>query len=371
MKLSAIRIFAACLFLMAVCVCPSSAHGQTRQPSARKFDEFTEGIGSPYLRWYGNYEAQEKVLKARFRRYADQLRNEGARPYAITYSPRVVEWEIYNRSIAGMRAGALWTYQTPPGFDWRQINWVNGGFREMATTELWIVPPGASPPCPTPTVKPEDVAYCPSVGVEGATYIPNPTGPVQFKAVVRVNSNKISPTYFWTVSQGNIVGGQGTETIGVELPAGASGEVLAKVEVRGYSLECTIESTAAVSKTTVGVSHLKVDEFGDIRSGDTKARLDNFAIELQNNPTLQAHLIVYAGRLGPRGQAARRAAMLKDYLVQTRGMEAERIITVEGGFRDELSAELWLSPRGASAPEARPTIDEGFVKAKGGKTNRE
>lgn len=365
MKLNAVRIFAACLLLTAVCVRPLPAHGQSRQPSARKFDEFTEGIGSPEWRQWWNHKEQEKGFEARFRRYAEQLRKEGARPYAITYGPRVVEWEIYNRSIAGMRSGALWSHLTPAGFDWRQINWVNGGFREVATTELWIVPPGANPPCPAPTVKPEDVAYCPYVRVESAASIPEPTGPVQFKAVVQVNDNKIRTTFFWSVSQGNIVSGQGTDTIAVELSAGTSGEVFAKVEVHGYSLECTIASTAAVSKMTVGVSQFKFDEFGDIRSGDTKARLDSFAIELQNNPTLQAHLVVYAGRLGPRGQAARRAAMLKDYLVHTRGLEPERIITIEGGFREELSGELWLSPRGAGAPPTRSTFDESYVKPKG------
>jgi hypothetical protein len=372
MKLSAICIFSACLFLTAVCVHPTPARGQSLQPSARKFDELTSHFGSPGWRQWWNQEEHEKALETRFRRYAAQLRKVGAQPYAITYGPRVVEWDWGGRSVAGKLGGSLWGYLTPAGFDWKHINWVNGGFREMATTELWIVPPGANPPCPTPTVKPEDVSYCPSVSVESTPYIPSPTGPVQFKAVVRVNDKKISPTYAWSVSQGNIVSGQGTQAISVELPEGASGVVLAKVEVHGYSLECTVESSAAVSKTTFGISHLKFDEFGDIRSGDTKARLDNFAIELQNDPTLQAHIIVYAGRLGPRGQAARRAAVLKNYLVQTRGIEAERIITIEGGYRDELSAELWLSPRGAGAPEVRPTIDEVYVKPKGRvKTNRE
>ncbi|MCA1618059.1 MAG: hypothetical protein LC795_01845 [Acidobacteria bacterium] len=366
MKPNASQILAACLLLLLACAFHPAARGQSRQPSARKFDEFTTGIGGAQQRWwYRNAEAEGKELKERFRLYAEQLRKEGARPYAITYGPRVVEWEIYNRSIASMRAGALWEYLTPAGFDWSQINWVNGGFREEAATELWIVPPGAQPPCPTPTVRPEDVAYCPRVGVTGATYIPAPSGPLSFKASVSANDKKFSPTISWMVSQGRIVGGQGTDTISVELPQGASGEVLAKVVVHGYSLECPAESSAAYAKTTVGVTHFKLDEFGNIRQGDTKARLDNFAIELQNDPTLQAHLIVYGGRLGRRGEAIRRADWLKNYLVQTRGLDPARIITVEGGFRNELSGELWLSPLGAPPPPVRPTIDEDYVKPKG------
>ena len=365
MKPTASQIFAACLLLLLACATQPLAHGQVRSPSARKFDEFTTGFGGANAnRWYRDDAAERKELAARFRLYAEQLRKEGARPYAIIYGPRVVEWEIYNRSVAELRSGVLWEYLTPAGFDWRQINWVNGGFREEAATELWIVPPGAQPPCPTPTIRPEDVAYCPYVRVTGATYVPAPSGTVRFKASVSDYGKNISHTFLWMVSKGRIVSGQGTGEIEVELPPGASGEVLAKVEVHGYSLECPLASSVSYTKTTVGVTHFKLDEFGNINSEDTKARLDNLAIELQNNPTLQAHLVVYGGRSGPRGQAARRAAMLKTYMTETRGIDPTQVITVEGGFRDVLSGELWLSLRGAPAPPLRPTIDEGYVRSK-------
>ncbi len=365
MKPTASRIFAACLICLLACAVPHAAHGQSPRPSARKFDEFTEAQSGGARRYYSDYEAERKVMEARLLRYAAQLRKEGARPYAITYGPRVVEWNHSDRSVAGRNASGLWPYLTGAGFDWLHINWVNGGFREEATTELWIVPPGAQPPCPTPTVRPEDVAYCPRAWLRGSTYISKPSGPLSFKASVGVNAGKVSPTFAWSVSQGRIVEGQGTDTITVELPPGAGGEVVAKVELQGYSLECPVEALAAHWKTTVGVTHFKLDEFGDIRQGDTKARLDNLAIELQNNPTLQAHLVVYGGRSGPRGQMTRRALQLKTYLTETRGVEAARVFTIEGGFREELSGELWLSPLGSPAPPVSPTIDERYVTPKG------
>ncbi|HEX8499964.1 MAG TPA: hypothetical protein VF659_05175, partial [Pyrinomonadaceae bacterium] len=196
MKSSASRIFAARLLLVLACAAPHAAQGQSPRPSARKFDEFTTGRdGAPNHRW-GDAEAARKELTARLRLYDEQLRKEGARPYAITYGPRVVGG-IYNGPTASALGSALWAYLTPAGLDWGQINWVNGGFREEATTELWVVPPGAQPPCPTPTVRPEDVAYCPFVRVEGATYVPKPSGPLSFKASVRVDNGKVSPTFSW------------------------------------------------------------------------------------------------------------------------------------------------------------------------------
>lgn len=361
MKPTAFRILAACLLLAGPCAWTTRARGQSPPPAARKFDEFTTGENGPNVPRHRGREDEAKELKERFGRYAEQLRKEGARPYAIIYGARVVAGKIYNGSVAGSRAHDLWTYLTPAGFDWGHINWVNGGFREEAATELWVVPPGAQPPCPTPTVRPEDVAYCPQVYVRGATYVPAPGGTVRFRAEVHVNDKKVTPTFLWRASQGRIVGGQGTDSIEVELPAGSKGEVVARVEVHGYSLECPASASAAFARTAVGLSHYKLDEFGDIRQGDTKARLDNLAIELQSDPTLQVHLVVYGGRLGSRGQAAARAGWLKNYLVTARGLDPSRILTVEGGFRDELSGELWLSPQGSPPPPTRPTIDERYA----------
>ena len=344
-----------------------TAVAQSGAPRARKFDEFNEGIGSPEPRWLRNYEEQRKELKRRLARYAAELRRAGARPYAITYGPRVVEWESYNRSIAGMRAGALWEV-TSLGVDWRQINWANGGFREQAATELWIVPPGAQPPCPTPSVRAEEVAHCPFVRIEGVPYQPAPGGTVRFKAAAQSNDEKIRPTFAWQVSRGRIAAGQGTDAIEVELPADAVGDVVARVEVGGYSLECPVESTGSFARTAVGLKHFLLDSFGDIPSGDTKARLDYLAHTLSQDPTLQVHFVTYGARAGPRGQADRRAAWLKDYLVLTRGMDASRILTVNGGYRDELSGEVWLSPAGSGTPPSRPTVDESFVRPLPGRT---
>lgn len=116
--------------------------GALAQPKARKFDEFTVGIGSTEQQWFRSYDEQHKEFKLRIQRFARQLRKERARPYVVAYSPRVVEWEIYNRSIGEMRAGLVKSELSGHGFVYESINAVDGGFREVATTELWIVPPG-------------------------------------------------------------------------------------------------------------------------------------------------------------------------------------------------------------------------------------
>lgn len=337
-----------------------SARAQS-QPQARKFDEFTAGLGSLDYR-SGKSEQHEQEEKRRIAAYARELRRVGARPYAITYGPRIVPWEIYDRSIAEMRARSLWTAGLSTYFDWRNINVVNGGFREVAATELWIVPPGAQPPCPTPTVKEEDVAYCPYVRIEGVPYAPPPAGSITFRANLNVNSEKVKPRYVWKVSTGEIVAGQGTDSITVAVPENSKGEVVARVTLEGFSLECPAQSTTATARTAFGVRHVLLDEFGNIQEEDEKARLDFLAIRLQEDPRLQVHIVFYGGRSSPPQEALRRAERAKNYMVNTRGMPADRVLAVNGGYRNEVSGEYWLSLMGTEAPPARPTIQVEIVK---------
>src|SRR6185436_15625603 len=93
----------------------------------------------------------------------------------------------------------------------------------------------------------------------------------------------------------------------------------------------------------------KFDEYGNIRFNDEKARLDNYAIQLQNQPGSTATIIVYGTCAGEGQQRGDRA---KDYLVNTRGIDAGRITVIDGGCRADLTVQLWIVPAGATAPAA-------------------
>jgi hypothetical protein len=92
---------------------------------------------------------------------------------------------------------------------------------------------------------------------------------------------------------------------------------------------------------------VKFDEYGNIRFNDEKARLDNYAIQLQNDPTATGVILVYGSC---EGEAQTRGDRAKDYLVNTRGIEAGRITVVDGGCRSDLLVQLWIVPQGATAP---------------------
>ncbi|HJR09639.1 MAG TPA: PKD domain-containing protein [Pyrinomonadaceae bacterium] len=104
------------------------------------------------------------------------------------------------------------------------------------------------------------------------------------------------------------------------------------------------------------------DTYGRIARNDEKARLDNFAVALQNDPGAQGYIITYGGRRGPAGEAQTRADFAKNYLVNSRGIDAGRLVTVDGGFREEATTELWLVPSGATPPTASPNVDASEVQ---------
>jgi hypothetical protein len=122
------------------------------------------------------------------------------------------------------------------------------------------------------------------------------------------------------------------------------------------------------------VEHYPLDTFGDIPFEDAKARLDNFVIELQTlraeDPKWRGYIVVYAGRRAHVGEAQFRAECAKNYLVKVRGMDADSLVAADGGFREELLVELYLSPKDVYPPLLRPTVSPKKVKILRGRLRR-
>jgi hypothetical protein len=170
--------------------------------------------------------------------------------------------------------------------------------------------------------------------------------PITFTANFTQGTPTVSETYNWTVSAGTISSGQGTSSITVDTKGLGGQSVTATVEIGGVDPTCNRTASCTTPVKPVAVAR-KFDEYGNIRFNDEKARLDNYAIALQNEPTAQGTIIAY-GTCDEEGQ--KRAQRAKDYLVNTRGIDAGRIVVVDGGCMPELKVELWIVPSGATAP---------------------
>ena len=88
---------------------------------------------------------------------------------------------------------------------------------------------------------------------------------------------------------------------------------------------------------------------------EVKARLDNFAVQLQNEPTTQGYLkSTTSRREGTLTDAQEKAIQaeatkMKDYLI-ARGIDAARLVLVVGFESKQHEVELWVVPAGAVPP---------------------
>lgn len=130
------------------------------------------------------------------------------------------------------------------------------------------------------------------------------------------------------------------------------------------SLACTLclPSSGRASSPTQRTGAAKPDEYGDICWRREKEILRNFAVWLKNEPETTGYIITYGGRRVPSLEIAReRGERARKYLSK-HGLPDERIVTINGGFRESLTWEIWFVPAGATPPHPTPTVDRGEVE---------
>jgi len=157
-----------------------------------------------------------------------------------------------------------------------------------------------------------------------------------------------SVTYNWSVSAGTIESGQGTSSIVVRTPSEGSGNVTATVELGGTDPKCNCQTTASETAQYApkDIPALKVDEFGKMVDDDVKARVDNYYIQLQNDPSARGLVINYGT---PREIAARKRQIMK--AVNFLKKDPSRITFVDGPDRGNgIETVFWVVPSGATDP---------------------
>jgi hypothetical protein len=114
--------------------------------------------------------------------------------------------------------------------------------------------------------------------------------------------------------------------------------------------------TSLISEVAKSETPKKFDEYGDLIQEDERVRLNAFEKDLAKDPSARGYIMVYSGNVDPPGRSRRYAVRAKSYLVRTEGVRSDRIITIEGGQRDNLTVELWIVPGGAQPPVPNPAV---------------
>lgn len=210
------------------------------------------------------------------------------------------------------------------------------------------------PPKPTPP-NAEAASPCPRMEIQSPPLRTVREGqPVTFVANISGGDKNVAPNIVWSVSAGVIKDGQGTRRIEVDTNgAGADRQIVADLWLGGYAPECGSQAPAQAIKVVPPAG--KADEFGDLAVDKENERIEAIAVALSQSSD-NLYLIAYAGRGNVRGYAGTALRRIKAQFA-TRGIPANRIGAIDGGFREQPAYELWIVPEGAEPPRPTPTID--------------
>lgn len=210
-------------------------------------------------------------------------------------------------------------------------------------------PPMPAEKQPAPDQPPADP--CPRIDIKVPNLPVREGVPVKLSLALGGGDRKVAPMFDWSVSAGVISSGQGTQNIEIDtIGAGADRAIYATVLLGGFAPECVSSANAVIP---IAGPAKKVDEFGSLPDEELSGRIANFMNAL--SPADQAYIIAYAGRTNVRGYAATSLRQIRAQASKS-GITNDRLITMDGGYRDGAAYELWYVPIGAEAPRPTPTV---------------
>ena len=163
---------------------------------------------------------------------------------------------------------------------------------------------------------------CPTVTVISPQGVTNVGDKMVFRAEVGAVGPKLE--FYWSVSLGTIVAGQGTPSIELATDRRMGGaNVTATVTVGGLAPDCekTASETAPVAPRLEWGS---LDQWGPLKDNEQRSRFDTFFSELANNPHQTGLVVLLVTKRERRDHRNRRIQLIMDH-VRFRNFDANRI----------------------------------------------
>lgn len=95
-----------------------------------------------------------------------------------------------------------------------------------------------------------------------------------------------------------------------------------------------------------------------------KPRLDRFAKEIKENSSADAYIIAYGGLESYKNEAKIRLKCIRKYLTTTHRIPRSRLKLIDGGYRVEVSVQLFLVKPGDPKPTPYPIVNREAVRIK-------
>jgi hypothetical protein len=190
---------------------------------------------------------------------------------------------------------------------------------------------------------------CPTIRVSGPAGIPGPGEGFHFSATIEGKvPNEVS--YSWTVSEGSIVQGQGTDKIKVDADWETSGiSLTATVEIFGLPKECPNTSSETAGVSVDYFDPILVDEYTTQPSRIDEARLSKFASEMSKYPNNFAYVYEYF-RPGTRTTTIERKNSLTKAALVRAGLPADNFKIEVVTNAEQNRTRLYRVPPGRNNP---------------------
>ncbi|MBX3243095.1 MAG: hypothetical protein KF685_01350 [Acidobacteria bacterium] len=192
---------------------------------------------------------------------------------------------------------------------------------------------------------------CPEISVTGPAGVIAPGDPISFTASIKGTVSK-DIKYTWTVSSGNIIEGQGTQRILVELREDSTGlTITATVEVEGLPAFCP-NAASDSAMYCVPTEPVLISEFSAELNFIDSERFLLAAGEQKNYPTNQLYIIEYFPAGTSRADIDEKIRRNGELLVNEGGMDKASITFVTQILEGhEYLTKIYRIPPGAENPQ--------------------
>lgn len=207
-----------------------------------------------------------------------------------------------------------------------------------------------------------------------STHIQCPAYPISSKSPIGLHADVYGTedgeilkgiVFKWTVSQAAIVSGQGTRNI-VLAPSARSGEIKINLEVEGGPPDLTYEASCVLAVNSECAMAPMLDQYSVIAPSEERKYLDRLAQRLKNGPPDSiAYIMSYAGQQACNSESDWRAKRARQYLIESHAIPTSRLVTVNGGFKENWTVELYLRSRADCGPLPNPTLIRTQVRVRG------
>ncbi len=331
------------------------------KPLALKFDEYIESGAEEYT--FRNNRLENVSSK-----FALELaRNESYVGYIVFYNPRKGRYPL---SAGGNIAESAFRSITDADYyqsskpqikiPKERVVLIDGGHRELTTVEFWIGRKDGWQPSPSGAAEKTEIAVCPYIYLAGSGFRKKRTEPLRFSVSTYGEPPGTNYLVEWTISAGEIIRGQSTKEIEVNISDIKDRVISASVNIKGLHPECN--NYASIS-TEIGLFPFEIDEIGPATNGDIKQRMDSLRSFLNQNPDDSGYLIVY-GRPDLKGKDVAKRKLQLTTIMMFLGVDPKRWKIIDGGFRDEISLEIFVLPAGVPPPMPTPTVAAPMIKPK-------